>query len=118
MLGAKQLRHLRSMNTRLAPDNFARHGLHTRSSLPPHSSALPPLAEATPEFSTELKSVAAIPEPESHELSSTAVEMPAADELQERASEPEGLLQGDFLFMLPVAMFVLLGSFAAIIALT
>ncbi len=73
-------------------------------SIPPPS-APPALAETEPAFSNEVKSVAVLPTGE-------------GGESVERSSGHEGFFEENPLFVLPLAMFVLLGGFAAIMALT
>ncbi len=67
-------------------------------------SAPPALADAERAFSNEVKSVVSFPTPDS----SKAVGRP---------SEREGFFQENWLFVFPLAMFVILLSFASILAL-
>jgi hypothetical protein len=69
------------------------------------SGAPPALAETQLVFSNEVKSVASLPTPEPRQAA-------------ELRSEPEGFFRENWLFVFPLAMFVILASFAAIMALT
>ena len=69
------------------------------------SGAPPALAGTEPRFRNEVKSVAFLPTPETWQAA-------------ELGPDPEGFFQENWLFVLPLALFVVLTSYAALVALT